>query len=93
MPLVPCPPPLVQVTWTNSTVWRTSHDPSISLNDQYHFASRVMPIYKALAWNASGMLPFILPPLDNDAFLLMPSAQERCVALGVPQTPGFARCR
>lgn len=65
-----------KVTWTNSTVWRTSHDPSISLNDQYHFASRVMPIYKALAWNASGMLPFILPPLDNDAFLLMPSAQE-----------------
>jgi hypothetical protein len=77
--------PRVQVTWTDSTVWRTSHDPAQSLNDHYHFASRVLPIYKALAWNASGMLPFILPPLTNDAYLLLPADKERCVVLPLRQ--------
>lgn len=60
------------VTWVdNAPLWVTSH--SNPLDNIYYFVSRVTPLFKARKLNATGGMPFQLPPLRESDVIYMPT--------------------
>ena len=70
------------VTWLNHTVWRIGNDGTRSVNDPWALGSALLPMYKALRLNDTGMLPFVLPPLGADSTIVVQSSAEKYVCRG-----------